>query len=81
MDKKEKFKDFNKLFIIILNRFPANPTLKDEMTFKYYTLTLLSSIAMFVKRENKAMLAKKFTGALEVEQQMIFIGVNHSQEE
>ena len=38
MDENEKVKDFNEIFITLLNRIPINPA--EEVKIEYYTFAL-----------------------------------------
>ena len=49
MDHKEKVKYFNHKFNHILNKFLENKKPHDSITIYYYTSTLPTSIAQFVK--------------------------------
>ena len=49
INNKEKFEDFNKIFITLLNRILDN--LVEVFQIEFYTATLLPPIAIFVKRK------------------------------
>jgi hypothetical protein len=49
MEKKEKVKDFNKLFTIVLNNFYVETAPLECLAIEYYTSSLIPSIGMFVK--------------------------------
>jgi hypothetical protein len=51
INKKEKVKDFNQIFIMLRNRIPDKST--EVVQSEFYTATLLPPIAMFVKRKEK----------------------------
>jgi len=67
LEKKEKVKDFNQCFTTVLNKFIVEIAPLEPLAFKYYTSALLPSIAMFVKRADKATLAHNFQEAKVVE--------------
>lgn len=46
-DKKDKVKDFNQIFINLLNHIPEKPT--ESIQVEFYTTTLPPAITMFVK--------------------------------
>jgi hypothetical protein len=49
MEKKEKVKDFNQCFTIVLNNFSVETAPLESLAIEYYTSTLIPSIGMFVK--------------------------------
>ena len=49
INKKENVKDFNQIFISLLNRIHDKPTKLVQIEF--YTIALLSLVSMFVKRK------------------------------
>jgi hypothetical protein len=49
MEKKEKVKEFNQCFTIVLNKFSVEPAPLETLVIEYYTSTLIPSIGMFVK--------------------------------
>ena len=57
-NRNEKVKDFNQIFITLLNRIPDKPT--EAIQIELYTTTLLSPIAMFVKREENKLWRRIF---------------------
>jgi hypothetical protein len=65
MNEKEKFKEFNQRFIIILNRIPIN--LAEAVQIEYYTTTLPPNIAMFVENQEKQTLGDNFVEGIKVE--------------
>lgn len=72
--KKEKAKDFNKCFTIILNNFPMDVALVDSITIDYYTKALPRDISMFVKHEAMLILVENCATTLEVEKDLLSIG-------
>jgi hypothetical protein len=49
MDKRERVKDFNQIFLNVLIKFPHDVTLAQSLAIEYYTTALTPSIGMFVK--------------------------------
>lgn len=49
INKNDKVKEFNQIFITILNKFPDKPI--ELVQIEYYTTTLPLPVAMFVKRK------------------------------
>ena len=64
INKKEKVKHFNQIFITLLNRIPDNPT--EEVQIEFYTIALLPPIAMFVKNKEKKTLEDNFVEVINV---------------
>ena len=58
INKKEKFKDFNQIFITLLNRIPHN--LVEVVQIEFYTTSLPPPVAMFIKRKEKHTLEENF---------------------
>jgi hypothetical protein len=56
INKKEKFKDFNHIFITLLNRILDKPT--EAIQIEFYIVTFPPPIAMFVKRKEKKLWQK-----------------------
>jgi len=75
MEEKEKVKDFNKRFLCILNKFAADMKPHDSITVDYYTYTLPTSIAQFIKRAMKPMLLENYDEAIAMEKDLCMIGV------
>jgi len=57
MSSKERFKDFNKIFTTILNKFQPAMKPTQELKIEVYANPLPASISMFVKRAAKQTLA------------------------
>ena len=66
METKEKVKDFNQWFLTLRNRIPATSRPAEDVTIEFYTLALPMSMAMFVRRAAKLILAKNFEEAIKV---------------
>ena len=60
INKEEKVKYFNQIFITLLNRIPNNPA--EVVQIEFYTTTSPPSIAMFVKRKEKTNFGEEFCG-------------------
>jgi hypothetical protein len=56
---RDKVKEFNQRFIMILKKFQQDTKLSQEMQIEVYANALLASISMFFKRATKCTLAKK----------------------
>jgi hypothetical protein len=70
MSPKEKVKYFNQRFTTILNKFQPKAKPTQELKIEVYTISLLASISMFIKRVAKHTLDKKFEEAKTIEFQM-----------
>ena len=53
MENKERIKDWNKRFNSLLNKFPIDAWLTDNLQIGFYTWALPITTALFVKRERK----------------------------
>ena len=53
MDNKELIKDWNQRFNSLLNKFPIDVQLTDNLQIGFYTQALPITTALFVKRERK----------------------------
>jgi hypothetical protein len=49
MDKRERVKDFNQIFLNVLIKFPHEVAPTQSLAIEYYTTALTPSIGMFVK--------------------------------
>jgi hypothetical protein len=58
ISKKEMVKDFNKIFITLLNRIPNKPA--EVIQIEFYIVSLPPPVAMFVKIKEKQTLAENF---------------------
>jgi hypothetical protein len=65
MNENEKVKDFNEIFISILNKIPIKHA--EAVQIEYYVFALLPNIAMFVKTQRKLTLVDNFAEANQVE--------------
>jgi hypothetical protein len=53
MNPKENIKDFNQIFLTLMNKIPEDSRPATNVLIEFYTTSLPSSIAIFVKREGK----------------------------
>ena len=58
MDENEKVKDFNQIFINLLNRTLIKPI--EAVQIEYYTAAFPPNIAMFIKNQEKLTLVDNF---------------------
>ena len=65
INKNEKFKEFNQIFITLLNKIPDEPP--EVVQIEYYTIALMLPVAMFVKRKEIRTLEENFEKAIKVE--------------
>jgi hypothetical protein len=70
MGPKEKVKDFNQHFTIILNKFQPEAKPTHDLQIEVYAIALPTSISMFVKRDAKHTLDDNFKKAKTIEFQM-----------
>jgi hypothetical protein len=63
MNLKERVKDFNQIFMTILNKFQLTTKPTEELQIEVYANALPTSISMFVKRVTKQTLAENFEEA------------------
>ena len=68
MNEKEKVKDFNQIFITLLNRVLIIPA--EVVQIEYYTTALLPNIAMFVKNQEKLTPVDNFGEDIKVEKDL-----------
>ena len=78
-EKKDKVKDFNQIFINLLNCIPEKPT--ESIQVEFYTATLPPAIAMFIKAQEKRTLVENFLEAIKVEKDMASISSHQGNEE
>ena len=78
INKKEKIKDFNQIFITLLNETLDKPV--DAMQIEFYTIALPPPISMFVKREKKETLVDNLEESIKVEKDLVDIS-NHPRNE
>ena len=71
LDKNDKVKDFNQIFINLLNRILENPA--ESIQVEFYIAALPPAIAMFVKAREKRTLLENFLESINVEKDM---GIN-----
>jgi hypothetical protein len=67
MDKRERVKDFNQMFLNVLIKFPHEVSPIQYLAIEYYIVSLTPSIEMFVKRSNINTLTLKLDEAETVE--------------
>lgn len=79
INNKEKVKDFNGRFTILLKRVLDKPV--EVVQIEFYTTSLLPPIVMFVKRENKQTLAENLEEAIKVEKYLGAISKHLENEE
>jgi hypothetical protein len=78
-DKKDKVKEFNQIFINLLNRIPDNPT--ESVQVEFYTTALPLTIAMFVKAREKRTLAENFVEYVKLEKDLASISSHQGNKE
>jgi hypothetical protein len=71
MNAKEKVKDFNQIFLTLKNRIPADSMPAESLVIAYYTKALHQSIAIWVKRSEKATLLEAFEEATQIEKDIL----------
>lgn len=77
-DKKDKVKEFNQIFINLLNRIPDKPTKSIQVEF--YTTAFPPPIAMFVKAREKSILEEFFLESIKVEKDLESISSHQENE-
>jgi len=70
MKAKEKIKYFNQIFLTLLNKIPEDSRPPTNVLLEFYTTTLPSSIAIFVKRTTKTSLDEIMQFLLKGKQKM-----------
>ena len=80
INKKEKVKDFNQIFITILNRIPNNLA-EVVVQIEFYIVALPPPIGMFIKRKEKQTLEENFQEANKVEKDIASISRHLGNEE
>ena len=73
MDPKEKYKDFNQWVFTLKNKIPKTSRPTNDITVEFYTTTLPSFVAMFVKREEKIPFSENFEEAIKVEKDLLSV--------
>jgi len=73
MTPKEKIKYFNQIFLTLMNKMPEYFIPTDIVIIWFYTISLPSSIFIFVKRDGKNTLVETFEETLNVEKEMMSI--------
>ena len=79
INKKEKIKDFNQIFITLLNRIHDKPA--KEIQIEFYNASLPPPVSIFVKRKEKQTLVENFQEAIKVEKDLAPISRHLSNEE
>lgn len=70
---KEKIKDFNQIFLTLMNKIPNDSIPIASVLIEFYITALPSSIVIFVKRASKITLNQIFGETLDVEKEMMSI--------
>ena len=78
INKNDKVKEFNQIFITLLNKIPDN--LAEAVQIEYYT-SALPPVAMFVKRKEIRTLEENFEEAIKVEKDLASIFIHQGNEE
>jgi hypothetical protein len=73
MNAKEKFKDFNQIFLTLKNRIPADSMPAESLVIAYDTKSLHQSIAIWVKRSKNSTLLEAFEEATQIEKDILSI--------
>jgi hypothetical protein len=71
INNKEKVKDFNQIFITLLNKIPDKQV--EVVQIEFYTTALPPLVAMFVKRKEVRMLEDNFVKDIQVEKDLASI--------
>ena len=79
INKKENVKEFNQIFITLLNNIPDKPT--KAVQIEYYTSALSPPVPMFVKRKEIRTLAENFFEAIKVEKDLASFSTHQGNEE
>ena len=79
ISKKEKVRDFNQIFITLLNRIPDKPV--ESVHIEFYTIALPPPVAMFVKGKEKQTLEENFLESIKVEKHLVVISSHQGNEE
>jgi hypothetical protein len=80
MNPKEKFKDFNQIFLTLKNRIPTDSMPAKNLIIAYYTKDLHQSIAIWVKQSKKATLLEAFEEASQIEKDILSLKDSSSNE-
>ena len=68
INENEKVKEFNQIFITLLNKIPDKPP--EAIQVEYYTAALPLTFAMFVKRKEIRNLEENFEEAIKIEKDL-----------
>jgi hypothetical protein len=79
INKKEKVKEFNQIFITLLHKIPDKPV--KVVQIEFYVVTLLPSIALLVKRKEIRTLTENFVESIKVEKDLEAISTHPGNEE
>ena len=79
INENKKFKEFNQLFITLLNKILDK--LPEAIQVEYYTAALPLIVAMFVKRKEIRTLEENFEEAIRVEQDLASIHRDNDENE
>jgi hypothetical protein len=78
-DKKDKVKDFNQIFINLLNRIPDKPV--KSVRVEFYTVALPPPIVMFFKAKEMRTLTENFLEVVKVEKYLASISSHQGNKE
>ena len=76
LESKEKVKDFNQMFLTLLNEFPTTTEPNDIVLMEWYTKDISHSMAMWVKMSRNAPFNETFDEAIKVEKEMPSLSTN-----
>ena len=79
INENENVKEFNQIFITLLNKIPDK--LPVAIKVEYYIATLPLTIAMFVKRKELRTLEENFEEAIQVEKDLASIHRDNDESE
>ena len=74
INNKEKVRDFNQIFITLLNRIYDKQT--EAIKIEFYIVSLPPLAAMFVKRKKKQTLVENFQEPIKVEKDLATISIH-----
>jgi hypothetical protein len=79
INENETIKEFNQIFITLLNKIPDKPP--KAIQVEYYTATLPLIVAMFVKRKEIRTLEENFKEAIKIEKDLASISTHRDNDE
>jgi hypothetical protein len=80
MNPKEKFKDFNQIFLTSKNKIPVDSMLAKNVSVAYYTKALHNNIDIWVKRSKKNTFLEAFEEAVLIEKDILSLNNSLSSE-